>query len=436
LESHILILISTFNRVRELTKKKLVQDTFWFTLSNIFFQGCKFLTYLYAAKFLGPKTYGLWNGLLLILTYGMNSHLGVLNAMNREIPFYEGVGNYNKIEEIRNVGAGVVLYSAIPIALVVFLTSFLPFIDSETALGLQFVAVILVMQQINTFYQMILRSHGLFNLLSLQQFYLGFLSLVVVINLTKFYGFEGFLLAQAVSICVMITFTAIKVPLKIRPMFNFDKVISLVKIGFPIMSVGLAYGMLTTIDRMMILKYLGKEQLGYYSLSIMATSILALFPMTVAQVTYPAMAKKYGECQDKLALRDLIFRPTRTVALVMFFLLTIVYFLFPPLVEMFLPEYIKGIPALRITIFGVFFLSLVGGFANFMNTVGMQKLYMCVQVVAIIMVVGFNSMFIWMGYGVIGVAVSTSITYIIYACLMTFIVMYTLNKENGHLPIA
>lgn len=429
------ILISKANTIRDLTKKKLFKDTFWFTLSNIFFQGCKFITYLYAAKILGPKIYGLWNGLLLILTYGMNSHLGVLNAMNREIPFYEGVGDHNKVVEVRNVSAGVVLYSALPIAIIVILTSFLPIFDSETVLGLRFVAVILVIQQVNLLYQMILRSHGLFTLLSIQQFYLGLITLIVVVYLTSSYGFKGFLLAQAISICAIIILLAVKVPMTIRPVFELDKVFSLIKIGFPIMTIGLAYGMLTTIDRMMILNFLGKEQLGYYSLSIMATGILTLFPMTVAQVTYPTMVRKYGECRDKLALRELIFLPMRNVAWVMFFLLAIVYYFFPLLIEIFLPEYINGIPALKITIFGVFFLSLVGGFANFMNTVGMQRQYLIIQAITIMILITLNLLSITRGYGVIGVAISTSVTYAIYTGLLATIVLYVLKKEENNAPI-
>ena len=424
------MIISAVNSLKELTKKKLVKDTFWFTLSNIFYQGCKFFTYLYAAKLLGPKTYGLWNGLLLILTYGMNSHLGVLNAMNREIPFFLGTGESNKVEEVLNICAGVVLFSAFPLATVIFSISFIPFFDYETNLGIRFIAVILVMQQINLLYQMVLRSHGLFFLLSVQQFYLGILTLIVVVSLTSVFGFTGFLLAQLISICAMIIFLAVKVPLKIRPIFELAKVISLVKIGFPIMSIGLAYGMLTSIDRMMILRFLGKEQLGYYSLSIMATGILTLFPMTVAQVTYPAMVRKYGESLDRLALRDLIFLPMRNVAWVMIILLALVYFFFPLLVEMFLSEYVKGIPALKITIFGVFFLSLVGGFANFMNTVGLQKQYLTIQGITIVILFVLNMVFISLGYGVIGVAVSTSITYVIYSLLMAAIVLFVLKKEK------
>lgn len=402
----------------------MTRDIFWFTLSNIFFQGSKFLTYLYVAKLLGPRTYGLWNGLILVLSYGMNSHFGVLNAMNRDVPYYLGAGNMEKIEEIQNISLGAICVSSLSLAAIVFLVSYLSDSDTETVNGLRFIALILISQQFYLFYQMLLKSHHLFGFMSIQQTLFSVLTVLVVLPLTYYFRFDGFLAGQLIVNLAILGYISRKIPITASPVFNRKTAWELSKTGFPIMMAGVAYGIMTTVDRMAILKYLGKEQMGYYSLSVMAAGMLLLLPMTVAQIIYPRMSRKFGETRQADALMPLIYRPTFHLMWIMALMLFGVYFMFPPLIGYFLPEYVKGIASLKIMIVGVYFLSLVGGFANFLNTVGLQNIYLSIQLLAIIMAVLFCGLSLKLNLGIEGIAGATSLTYIIYASLLIGVALY------------
>ncbi|OQX24290.1 MAG: hypothetical protein BWK80_21570 [Desulfobacteraceae bacterium IS3] len=402
----------------------MTKDIFWFTLSNIFFQGSKFLTYLYVAKLLGPKTYGLWNGLILILSYGMNSHLGVLNAMNRDVPYYLGAENSEKIEEIQNISLGAICVSSLILAVIVFLSSYLTDSDTETITGLRFIALILISQQVYLFYQMLLKSHYLFGFMSIQQTLFSVLTILVVLPLTYYFRFDGFLAGQLIVNLAILMFILRKIPITATPAFEWKTAWTLSKTGFPIMLAGVAYGIMTTVDRMAILKYLGKEQMGYYSLSVMAAGMLLLLPMTVSQIIYPRMSRKFGETRQIESLKPLIYRPAIHLMWIMAIILIGVYFILPPLIRYFLPEYVKGIASLKIMIVGVYFLSLVGGFANFLNTVGLQNIYLSIQFIAIIIAALLCGLSLKLNLGIEGIAWATSLTYIIYAFLLISTTLY------------
>ncbi len=396
---------------------KLLGDTLWFTAGSFFFQGSRFITQLYAAKTLGPTLFGLWQSLFLVLAYGMRSHLGVLNAMNRDIPFYDGAGQVERIAELRAISLGTVERSALLLAGMIFVVSY-GFESPATQTGLRYIALMVIFQQLYLYYQMLLKSHRMFRLMSLQQFAYAALTLAMVLPLTHYFGFQGFLGGQLLVLAVTLLLIQGNLPFSIVPTFDWQKAKGLSRIGFPIMLAGLVFNLFTTADRLVILRYLGKQALGYYSLSIMATGILLLFPMTVAQIIYPQMSRKYGQTGQPLALTRLIYIPTLYLLAVMVPVLAGVYFLFPIFVRYFLSQYLPGIPALQITVFGVFFLSLSFGFANFLNTVGLQKRYLIIQSIAIAIVVILNWISIQMGYGIEGIAMATTISYTLYAVML------------------
>jgi len=90
-----------------------VREFLLFSSSTILYQGSRFLTALGAAKILGPGVYGLWNMLNLILTYGRLAHLGVINAMNRDVPLFKGKRDFQRVEEIRRASLGFMSLSTI-----------------------------------------------------------------------------------------------------------------------------------------------------------------------------------------------------------------------------------------------------------------------------------------------------------------------------------
>lgn len=390
-------------------------DAAAFLGGNVLYQAARFVVYLVAAKVLGPSLYGLWNGLLLVLTYGVNyAHFGVLNAMNREIPYNRGRGEEGLNRRIVDTSFTTAVIVAAALGALSLLASVLPRWEASTALGLRVLAVLLVLEQLQVFYDTVLRSHAQFRRVAVEQVLLAVLLLTVGIGLTVWAGFAGFLAGQVVAYGLVLVYLVRSAPVRPRLRFDWPTTRALARIGFPIMAVGFAYGMLTSLDRVMVLGALGREQLGYYSLAFMAYGTLMLIPRSVSQMVYPRMAWTYGQTGDPAALRDLIYRPLRYLLVVMVPLLVAVYFVGPLLIEALLPQYVPGIPAFRITVIGIFFLAFMSGFGNFLNTVNRQKLYLAIQVAALGLNAALNAYALAAGYGITGVAVATLVTQVAY----------------------
>ena len=106
-------------------KARLVKDTVKYSTSRFISQFITFFRSIIVARYLGPAKYGLWNALSLILEYSRYSDLGTKNALNREAPFYRGKGDFEKVNEIKNVVFGMVVVPSLLIALAILFISFI-----------------------------------------------------------------------------------------------------------------------------------------------------------------------------------------------------------------------------------------------------------------------------------------------------------------------
>ncbi len=397
--------------------------------STIAFQGSVFLVSLVVAKLLGPKVYGLWNVLALILIYGGYLHLGSLNAMNRDVPLYRGKGDRIRVIQIRHVTFGIMVISSLIAALLLLCISEYLVSDHLLKTSLKLMAGLLIIRRFYVYLQIYLMSNKSFGRVSLQQFAYAALFPIITVFLAKEYGINGFILGKIVSIFLISLLMVKLISFDFRIRFDLQESIRLIKIGFPMMGVSLLYGLLTTVDRWVILKFLGQLQLGYYSLPIMIFGILSLLPRVISQQIYPRMAEKYGETSNQRSLKELIFKQIKMAIAVTVPLLIMVYFLFPPFVERFLDAYIPGIPTLKIILIGLLFLPLSGGLNNFLNTVDKQIYCLVVLGLSIIINLVLSISFVKMGMGIEGVAIATSLTYCLYSLILCGVGWYVMNTQ-------
>jgi len=403
-----------------------------FSSSTILYHGSRFLTALGAAKILGPGVYGLWNMLNLILTYGSLVHLGVINAMNRDVPLFKGKRDFQRVEEIKRASLGFMFFSTI-VATTGIAVSALFVENSMLRSSLQVMVLLFLCTQMYSYLQVYLKSNKRFYQMSYQQCVFAVLLPVVTIPLVIVYKLPGFILGQTIAILAVSSLIIVKfIHIDLRPKLDIRESIRLIKVGFPIMAVGLLYSLLTTVDRWVIISFLGVEELGYYSLAIMVIGFLSLVPMVIAQQIYPRMAETYGWTSSYTDLKKWIIRQFIMALGVTAPLLVGVYFIFPLIVERFLPAYMPGITAMKIILIGILFLSMTGGFGNFLNTVDKQVYYMAVQGFAVLVNLVLNITFVKIGLGINGVALGTAITYLIYTIVLLAVTMVVYKRSTHH----
>jgi O-antigen/teichoic acid export membrane protein len=280
---------------------------------------------------------------------------------------------------------------------------------------LKLLAAVLVAQQLLLFYQFLLRAQDSFALLSKIFVTAAVLELAASVALVYWRGFNGIFYGLFISCAAgaLIGFIAER-RIVSRLELDFRLIGSLIRIGFPIMLTTLGYGLLTTIDRMLIIKFLGSEALGYYSIGSLAITAISYLPIAINQVMYPKFGERYGATDDPKSLAGFVRVTTLGTAHAMGLVLGAA-FIALPVITILLPKYLPGIPAARILFAGFYFISLLGPSANLLLTINRQVQYLVGMGAAITLEVVLNGLALAYGLGLEGVAVTTGIVYAICA---------------------
>ena len=400
-----------------------------FIVSTIIYQGARFVSSIIAAKILGPSTFGIWNILSLVITYGSVVHLGVINAMNREVPFYQGKGDFHKIDDIRRNTLGFVLISTLCGCFILIILSL--FISDDMRKYLLLTVFLFSANQLYVYIQAYLKADVNFKFLSYLQIIFSFVLLVMSIFLTLKLGLSGFIIAQFGAIIIVYVLVLKSKIIKWSWQFNSKNIAQLIKIGFPIMMVGLLYSFLTTLDRWIILHFLGIKQLGYYTLSIMVVGIFTLAPSAISQQIYPIMARAFGQNSNlsdliRWCIRQIVMGIGITIPLLLF-----MFFVFPFFVKTYLYEYYPGLLSMKITLIGMVFFPLASAFGNILNVINKQVYYMIVQFFVLLVNLLVSTFLIYRGWGINGVALGTSVSYLVYVLLLAIIVKNMLKNNVG-----
>ncbi|MCD6238907.1 MAG: polysaccharide biosynthesis C-terminal domain-containing protein [Thermotogae bacterium] len=193
---------------------------------------------------------------------------------------------------------------------------------------------------------------------------------------------------------------------------------------------------LTTIDRLLILKFLDARSLGFYSLGNLVFAPLLMVFTASNSVMYPRFAERYGETGDPRSLKRYITVPMEVLSSVMAVLVGAIYIALPLLTKVFLPEYVDGVPAARILMFGLFFYAISGMAGNMLLTINKQVLRLWILLGSALLNFGFSFVALRLGYGIEGVAAGTSMAYFLFFLTISVMAMgytHSPRKEIGKL---
>lgn len=371
-----------------------------------------------AAVALGPEAFGAWTLLILLVLYSNFASLGITNGAGREIPYLLGAGRPEdaaRAEDVTLLGAGASGLVAAVIALGVG-----PFIlgaGSATLAVVVLFSIAVLLQQFFLLQQVLLRSRFRFRPAAAQMLVLGITTLLVGLPLLRL-GLVGLAVAQVAVYVVALTLAARLLARTPRPTWDRDIAQRLVSVGLPIMLAGLLFGVLTTIDRWLVLIFLGRMQVGYYGLIGIAVSGLLLLPGIVSQQYYPRLSFAHGAGQGGKALLALATRqslisggfvvtaalPTALVAWLA--------------IPRFLPAYQEAVAPLLIVLIGLGIYGLGAAYGDLLNTIGAQRQYLAIQVLSLAVNISLSVLLLRAGVGLAGVATATTTGLTVYAILL------------------
>ena len=405
--------ISRFNG-RSQPFRKFVKEFSYFSFATVLSQASRFLTAMWVARLVGPNVFGVWNALQPILMYGSLLSLGVPNAMNRDVPFLRGGGNNQKASAVINFTFWVILITSAFGAILLAISSSLPIIPENFSRPLLLMATLFFSTNMYVFSSFLLKCNIQFRLMSHQQIILSIIWPIGCLIPTYFFQLEGYIAGQALAILSICIFIYKISHITIDTAIDWSLLVPMIKRGFPIMAAGVVYSLMATVDRWIILAFLGIESLGQYAIAILTMGALTMLPQVVAQQFYPRMALKFGKSGSPRRLIRMIVNQSGLAFVVTLPIVLITYTLLPVLVPVFLPLYVRGIDPARILLIGLALIPLTGGVANFLNTVGKQLYYLVNQVAALIVNILMGVHFVHLGWGLEGIALASSIAWIFY----------------------
>jgi len=403
-------------------EKEIIRDTSIFTVARYSAYFFTILTGLVIAKVLGPAAFGVYSALMLIVTYSHYSHLGLLPAMIKKVPFYIGKKEYNKSREIENVVFSGIIIIIFFISLALIIASFfIKNLDNHTINSLRIVAIVVIFQQIFYFYQYYLRSEKKFFLFGKILLVYSITYFIFIILLIMRFRLEGVFFAMLLAYIIAIFYLSKKDEFKLRIKVMPKNTVQLMKIGFPLLMLGTMALFFVSIDKIMIIKFMDKVQLGYYSFAAIVAGIVSFIPQGIGSIIFPHLLEKYGEKEDKAHIKNYLFQPTLIISYLLPIVVGLVFITAPVAIYYILPKYLPGIMPFKILICAIFFMSVTSASNNFLITINEERKILSLQAISVIVAIILNYFFIINGYGINGVAIATAISYFFYStCILIY----------------
>ncbi len=389
------------------------KERLFFFISHILYNLVLFIVAIIAAKIAGPEKWGLITLLMLVATYSGFLTLGINNGMGIALPLAIGKNDDSNIQKIKSTVFTALFIALIPIGISQIILIYYwqkPLIDWVILFGFT------LSFQILTYFKIQLRSYENFKLFTFAYF-------VQIISLSI--GLLG--LVQGCHYLVIVGLGNLMAGLFIwikineKPSFQFHKesLIQILKIGLPVMTAGIVGELLLSVDRILISIFLEDIQLGYYGFSSNFFKGVRIIGVAVSMMVLPRIVKSFAQQDYQQMLRYSVIQQWSSFGLMgIASIITgiCLYYLIP----MFMPEFGSSLRASYILL-GVATLIPLGFYPHILNTIGKQKLYLMTQIFGIGLNVIISTSFIYLGYGIDGVALGSLISMVAYVVLIRYL---------------
>ena len=406
-------------------KHIIIKDTLLYSGANYITIIIGIVVSVFSKKILGVSGAGSWALLSVVLLYGTYICLGIKNSLYREVPQCIGAKEVAKAGKIQNVTFSYLIVISLVGSVVIWILSFYLFTDPVLKTGVKIVAVLVFVTQMYNLVLTILRARKQISILSKVVVFNSLFVAVFALPGAYLFNVNGFAAGMVVSTALSFYFSKRWGNIRFSLEFDLVQIWHLLKIGLAMFLSGILYRTFMNIDKIMIGKMLGLEQLGLYTIGIMAVSQIGSLPRFFSIVIFPHIQEKYGVTKDVMEIKNMILKPTYLISRLGPVLLGIIIFLVQLVVLSVLPQFKDGLDVMKILVFGYFFIVVNEMSSTLLFTINKQKLLIPLYGIMVAVSIGMNYLFITFGWGITGVALGTSISYLLF-----FLVVFTLASNH------
>lgn len=402
--------------------KEFLTELVIITLSKYYKQGLLFIKGLLLAKYLSVEEFGVYGLFLIFLTFSAVISFGSTYSLNKKLSLDN---NLNDSKIIINRSFVILLLSNF-----VFLLLFLfVLINLDTAFGRSFILVylIIVLQQINLFYENILRALQRFKKISVGLFILSTIDIVLIIALLNNINVNWVLLFYFISVVVTNLYYVVvtREVISLTGLFKYlleiksDR-IELSKhflLGVSLLFYNLNYLLSINVDKIVVNVAYGVESLGIYTF---ATNIVAgtlVLLQGLNYITYPKLLNKFSSIISyNLAVRFYMKMMSFIVPLILFVNI-FVFFIATNLISNLYEDYTNAISIILILLIGQIF-NIITLYSNTISiALNQESVLIKLQLISLFLNIMLSLYFASIGSELIFIAIATSISQIILCIL-------------------
>jgi len=417
--------------IKKIKENKIISNIFAFGSTTFLSAGLSFIMGVITRNLLGPEKFGYWLSISILFSFIPLLQLGTVNAMNREVPFYLARKDYDKVQEIKSLSISFIFTIPLLLVSILFIISILLFltnINYQYKIGLLLASVISFFIFLSSFVEMNYKSEQNFKIASRLVLIKSVSQSLLTLFFVYYIGYVGLYIGMLLSLIIEVIYGR-KSFFNVKFQFDINKYKDLIKIGFPILLVGMIWSILIASDRVIISYLMTPRDLGNYGVGMLIFNTLMLLPQVIGQVYYPRIVQLIS-IQDYEEIYRQYIRVNSYIAISMAIVILFFYYIFPKFISIFMPSYQNGIPAGQVLILGIYPLTLVNFSANFFNAVKGQVTYLLILIFTIFINVILSILFLSFKYDIVSIAWATSFSYVLYSILMNW---FFINKLKSYL---
>ncbi|HZN56268.1 MAG TPA: oligosaccharide flippase family protein [Candidatus Polarisedimenticolaceae bacterium] len=355
-------------------------------------------------RLLDPAMYGIYKSLLIIPTYVRAGHLGAVSGLSRQIPFYRGRGDETSLTAAVRVAYTFSLGSAL-LSCAILVAYSLTLADHRARVGLWIFLVFVVTGQQTKLQETYLLGHQRFVAVSRLNLAQNIYSTVLAIAGAWLFGLMGVIVATAID-GVVTLFLFRWVSGIGFPGFSLDRRVirDLLSVGSPLLLTGLLGNVLFTVDRFVILKFLGTTAVGYYSLAAAFVVYVNDLSNLLSRVVFPKIVMSFGAGESLDRLKRFVHYPITATSYTFPLLVIWIHYFCVWGFRLVYPKYLPGAAVMEILTFSILPYSHYLSYMNLVVAMKRQMGILWMYALAILVTTGIALGAVWVGAGITGVA--------------------------------
>ncbi len=383
-------------------------------------------------KLLGPSFYGLWTLFKIIPRYSRFIGLGARDALRFFLPYHRKQGDTARVQTITNsvFAATGVLHGLVAVALL--LLCLRHGLSPEAKFGLVCMALYLPLAFYVKHVTTVLRGEAEFTKIAGYNYFESIIVFVITIPLLYWFRIYGVFLAVLLTRLTVAARMFLKEGLRARLRFQWKPFADMVRKGFPIMMSDFCIELITTSDRLIITILLGQTALGYYGIAVMVLAILIQLPGTAREIMEPQVMQDMDDRTTASFVDDYLLKPLVNTAYLIPFLIGPVCIGMPVAIPLVLPQYLQGIVPTQVIALGVFFLALAFVPRPIIVANAWQGQIARYLPLVLLTNIGISVGAVKAGYGILGVAMGSSISFALLFLMLFLFISCKLNVSSSN----